>query len=368
MLRRLRLLVVLIGVAGLLLAACGDDDTSSTDTGAGDDGGSQPTVVVTTNVLGDVVEAFAGDQFEVVTIMPPGADPHEFQASAQQANQMREADAMIVNGGDYEEGLVDVIDAATDDGTPTYEAISAVGTIEFGEGGHDHEDEDHDHEGEDHADDEDHDHEGEDHAEDDDHADEDEDHAEDGDDDHEHDHEGDDPHFFTDPVRMALAVDGMADFLIDTVDGIDAEALRASADAYIDELEALDADVESALASIADERRILITNHEVFGYFADRYDFEVVGTVIPSGSTADGADAGALAELAELIEAEGVPAIFADTSSSNELADTLAAEVGGDVAVVELFTESLGEAESGGATYLEMVRTNAERIAAALAG
>ena len=111
----------------------------------------------------------------------------------------------------------------------------------------------------------------------------------------------------------------------------------------------------------------MITNHEVFGYFADRYGFEVVGSIIPSGSTSDAASAGALADLAELIEQEGVPAIFADVSASDELAQTLAGEVG-DVAVVELFTESLGSVDSGGGTYLEMVRSNVDRIVSALGG
>ncbi|MCB0972650.1 MAG: zinc ABC transporter substrate-binding protein, partial [Acidimicrobiales bacterium] len=143
------------------------------------------------------------------------------------------------------------------------------------------------------------------------------------------------------------------------------DALEAGADDYIAELEALDAEVDTTLDPIAEGDRVLVTNHEVFGYFADRYDFEVVGTVIPTGSTADGASAGELADLAEVIEAEGVPAIFADTSSSDELADTLADEVG-DIEVVELYSESLGDEDSDGATYLQMVQTNADRIAAAL--
>ncbi len=164
---------------------------------------------------------------------------------------------------------------------------------------------------------------------------------------------------------MAVAADGIAAFLIATVDGIDGDALRSSADAYIGELNALDAEVTETLSGISDEQRVLVTNHEVFGYFADNYGFEVVGTVIPSGSTADGASAQALAELAEVIEHEGVPAIFGDTSSSNELVETLAAEVG-DIEIVELFSESLGDTDSEGGTYLEMVRTNASRIAAAL--
>ena len=141
--------------------------------------------------------------------------------------------------------------------------------------------------------------------------------------------------------------------------------MRANTDAYVAELNALDEELSVAFADLSDEQRVLVTNHEVFGYFADRYDFEVVGTVIPSGST-DGADAQALAELAEIIEDEGVPAIFADTSSSDELAQTLADEVG-DIDVIELFSESLGDESSGGATYVEMVGTNADRILAALA-
>jgi zinc/manganese transport system substrate-binding protein len=166
---------------------------------------------------------------------------------------------------------------------------------------------------------------------------------------------------------MAVAADGIAAFLIANVDGVDATALEANAASYIARLESLDAEVEALLVPIPSGRRVLVTNHEVFGYFADRYGFEVAGTIIPSGSTADGANAQALVELAELIEHEGVPAIFADTSSSGELASTLADEVG-DIAVVDLFSESLGSDDSDGATYLDMVRTNAERIADALSG
>ena len=368
--RRVRSLFLFVGLTGLLLAACGDDDTS---VGSGEvaGGGDRPTVVATTTILGDVLENIAGDQVDVVTIMPVGADPHSFQASAQQANEMREADALIVNGAGFEEGLLDVIDAATDDGTPTFEAISAVEAVEYSDDGHSHDEEhsDEEHSDEEHSDEE---HSDEEHS-DEEHSDEehsDEDHSGDDDDDdhgHGHDHEGEDPHFFTDPSRMAESADAMADFLIENVENVDADALRASADDYIGQLEALDADVEGLLADIPEEQRVLITNHEVFGYFADRYGFEVVGTVIPSGSTAAGASAGALADLAEVIEEEGVPAIFADTSSSNELADTLAEEVGGEVQVVELFSESLGDDASGGATYVEMIRANAERIAGALA-
>ena len=136
--------------------------------------------------------------------------------------------------------------------------------------------------------------------------------------------------------------------------------------AYLDALEALDAEVEALVATVPPDDRLLVTNHEVFGYFADRYDFEVVGAIIPGGSTLAEPSAAELADLVRQIDERGVPAMFAETSSPTRLAEALAAE-GADVEVVELYSESLGEPGSPGDTYLGMVRTNAERIAAALA-
>ena len=170
-----KLLSVLLALT-MLAAACGDDDGTAAS-------GDLPTVVVTTNILGDVVTELTGGAVEVVTIMPVGADPHDFQASAQQVDAMRNADVLIVNGGSFEEGLLDVIEGAESDGVSVYEAMSVVSTIEFGEGGHGGHDDHDDHEG--HNDHDDHDdHEG--HEGDDDHDDHD-DHE--GDEDHD-DHEG----------------------------------------------------------------------------------------------------------------------------------------------------------------------------------
>jgi len=81
---------------------------------------------------------------------------------------------------------------------------------------------------------------------------------------------------------------------------------------------------------VDDDCRVLVTNHEVFGYFTERYDFEVIGTVIPSITTNADASIAEIEELAELIDAEGVPAIFDESSSSAQLAEALAE---GDVEV-----------------------------------
>jgi zinc/manganese transport system substrate-binding protein len=313
-------LLVAVVVVPLALAGCGSDDASA------DDG--RPTIVVTTSILGDVVRELVGDAAVVEVVMPAGADPHDFQPSAQQVNAMRSADALVTNGGAFEAGLEPTIEAAGAD-VPTVAALDLVDVLAF-DGG-----DGHGHGGE---------------AED------------DG-----HDHDGDDPHFFTDPDRVADAAEGIAGFLADEVPALATDEVADTAAAYIDELRDLASEVEDTLAPIPAERRVIITNHEVFGYFADRYDFVVVGAVVPGGGTGAEPSAGELDELAHLIETEDVPAIFADASSPARLAEALADEVGGEVQVVPLFTEALGAEGSGADTYVALVRTNADRIAEALA-
>lgn len=303
--RRLPLIAVVVA-AGMAVAACGDGD------GAAD--GGPPTIAVTTPLLGDVVAGLTGDLADVEVIMPPGADPHEFQPSARQVVAARDADLVVANGGGFEPGLEDTVTGAGDDGTPVFEALDHVTPLPG-----------------------------------------------DGPD------EDVDPHFFTDPARMAEAADALARVLADEVPALDTDEFREHAAGYVAELRALDAEIETTLAGVPPERRKLVTNHDVFAYFADRYGFEVVGAVIPSTTTQAQPSAGGLDELAATVVAEGVPAIFADTSSPAELADALAGEVGGDVEVVELYSESPGPEGSGADTYPGMMRTDAARIAAALA-
>lgn len=302
--RRLPLIAV-VAAAGLLAAACGDDDGAA--------GGGHATIAVTTPLLGNVVAGLTGDLAEVEVIMPPGADPHEFQPSARQVAAARDADLVVANGGGFEPGLEDTVSGAADDGTPVFEALDHVTPLP-------------------------------------------------GD-----DPEGVDPHFFTDPARMAEAAEALAGVLVDEVPVLDTDEFHQHAAGYVAELRALDAEIEATLGAVPPERRKLVTNHDVFAYFADRYGFEVVGAVIPSTTTQSQPSAGRLDELAATVVAEGVPAIFADTSSPAELADALADEVGGDVEVVELYSESPGPEGSGADTYPGMMRTDAARIAAALA-
>jgi zinc/manganese transport system substrate-binding protein len=164
---------------------------------------------------------------------------------------------------------------------------------------------------------------------------------------------------------MVDVVDAIEDALVE-VDGIDADAIHANADTYRAELADLDSEMADAFAAIPENRRALVTNHHVFGYLAERFDFAVIGAVIPSGTTLAAPSAADLRDLATAIEDAGVPTIFAESSQPDRLVQVLASETGIDVQVVELFTESLAEPGESADTYLSMMRENTARIAQGL--
>ena len=174
-----------------------------------------------------------------------------------------------------------------------------------------------------------------------------------------------DPHFWTDPSLIDAGLDALELRLAD-IAGIDGDTLAANIDAYRSELDELQDSIEQAVAEVPEQRRVLVTNHEVFGYYAARFGFEVVGTVIPSLSTDAEPSAAGLETLAETIRAKNVPVIFGETTQSTQVAEALADEVGNDVEIVELFSESLGDEGSGAETYLTMMTTNTVLITAAL--
>jgi len=144
----------------------------------------------------------------------------------------------------------------------------------------------------------------------------------------------------------------------------------ARADAYVEELMEVHEEMEAMFATIPDANRQLVTNHDALGYLAVRYDFEVLGTVIPGSSTQADADPRGFSELIATVEEADVPAVFAENTDSTVLAEQLASEVIGrgdlDIEVVRIYTDALGEEGSGAETYLGLLRTTAELITDAL--
>jgi zinc/manganese transport system substrate-binding protein len=310
--------------AGLAVAGCGTTGTveDSTDTAQDTSGGGVAfgTTTMLGSVVGDIMECAGGT---AETLMPIGADPHDFSASSEQVAALVDADLVVANGLGLEEGLSDALAGAEADGAAVMEVAPMVNPIEFGAGVHSHE------EGEEHA----------------------------------HEHGSMDPHFWHDAARMAEASEMIAAELAEvTGDDVFATCGTEVHDALID----TDEQVRDILAAIPAEKRVLVTDHEAFGYFADAYDFKVAGVVIPGGSTLAEPSSAELAELVEVIQAEGVPAIFSNTANISALVDAVAAEAGTQVEVVELYVGSLGAKGSGADTYTGMVTTNAQLIADAL--
>ena len=365
-------LIAVVAVAVLGAAACsGDPAPEPPGVGA-----ETPTILATTSIWADVVANVACDGLAVVeTIIPVGSDPHGYEPSLQDTERMTNASLIVANGLTLEGRLQDTLDAVAASGTVVLEFAAEMDPIPFeddheDEGHDEHEDEGHDEhdehedEGHDEHDDEGHeDHEDEGHDEHDDEGHEDEGHDEHDDEGHghhDHAHGAEDPHVWFDPHRVAEALPVLAQALTAHA-GLDPAAVEACVNSYRAELEAVDAEVAAKVAQLPPESRKLVTNHDAFAYFAARYGFEVIGTVIPSLSSMAEANPAGLEELAEIIEHEGIKAIFAEVQHSGDEIEALADRIGG-VEVVTLYTGSLGPPGSGAETYTGYLRTNTDLI------
>lgn len=305
--------LTLLGVSVLVLGltACSSSGDSEPDS-------SGLRVIATTSIIGDVVSGVVGNNAEVRVLIPSGTDPHDFQPSARDVVALSEADLVFVNGLGLEAGLEDVFASADADGATIFALGPRLDPIGFG-GASCNPD------------------------------------VESG--------VTCDPHVWMDPLRMGEAASLVARQMLDLDDSIDWAAAALS---YQEGMAAADIEITSTLGGIPLEDRVLVTNHDSLGYFAHRYGFEVVGTVIPGGSTLADPSSEELAALVDIIRVTGTPAIFAETIESTALAETVAAEAGESIVVVELFTGSLGGPGTGAETLAGMLVTNAGRIAQSL--
>ena len=265
-------------------------------------------VVATTSIVGDIAAGVVGDEGDVEVLIPIGVDAHDFSPSSQQASLLATADLVLANGLGLEAGLEDVLASVADDGVQVLELAPLVEPIEFRDGG------------------------------------------------------ALDPHFWMDPMRVGDAALAVAEAL----DAHHPGGWQERAASYVAGMDATDQEIEGMLSSVPRDQREMVTNHEAFGYFADRYGFETIGVVIPGGSTLAEPSSAELADLVRVMEQSGTNVIFAETTQPTTLAEAVAAELGDDVEVVELFTESLGGPGSGAETLAEMLLTNAGRISEAL--
>jgi zinc/manganese transport system substrate-binding protein len=303
-LRSARRAVVATAAGLLALGACGDGSKDASGagsaTGTATDAGY---IVATTGIWADIAGRVACDgSIDIRTIVPAGGDPHSFEPSLRDREVLDGALLVVTNGLGLEETLADTLDAVADGGVPVFAVGDHVDTL------------------------------------------------------------GDDPHIWFDPTRVADALPALGDALVAA--GAERATIDECVTAAQGDLRALDEEVTAILADVPAAARILVTNHDALGYFADRYGFTILGSVLPSTSTLTEASPGQLEDLGEAIEEEGVPAIFTERLGTSTDAEALADRLG--VEVVELYSDALGQPGTGAETYDGLLRTDASAIAAAL--
>jgi zinc/manganese transport system substrate-binding protein len=286
-----------------LLAACSASEPESS---------ARPNIVVTYSVLGSVVLDLVGDAADVTILIPDGQDPHDYQPSARDIESINNADIVVSNGLDFEEGLEDVLASAIDNGVSVYMVGENITVREPNE--------DLAEEG---------------HAEDDGHA-----------------HGAGDPHLWLSPLSFTEALPSLTT-AINEATGLSIDETTA-----LDQLTQLDDEITEVIGGISS--CVLVSGHDEMGYFADRYGCTVIGAIIPSFSTTSEATAKQIADLKVLATSNNVKAVFTGLGTPTEVSEQLASELG--IAAVSLSTHYL----NGAANYREFMLNLANQIAEAL--
>lgn len=305
---------ILVSFLALLIAGCRAAPAPMTAVTAGSGSGSEPRVLAIETFLADIAQNVAGDRVKVEALIPIGVDPHNFEPAPSDVRKIADSDVLIVNGAGLESFLGRLLQN-TGGQRQIIEASKGLSSRQPREAGAGSANEV-------------------------------------------------DPHFWLDPVLAITYVENIRDGLIQA-DPAGRETYARGADSYIAKLRDLDAWIADQVKQIPPERRILVTNHEEFGYFADRYGFKIVGAIIPSITTGASPSARELADLAGKIKASGAPAIFLEVAANPQLADQLARETGVKV-VTGLFTHSLTPPDGKAPDYIQMMRQNTTVIANAL--
>ena len=364
---------LLAGVA-LIAAACGGDesDEASAPTSAATATEAAATdgplsIVASTTIIADIVGQVAGDRAEVVSTVPSGADPHTFTLAPSDIRRATDADLVVIVGANLSAIEDDLADSASGsvlvltegmDLRPFPEGLAHEDDHGDEEGHGDEEAEDEDHHGDEEAEEGDHgdeeaedeDHHGDEEGEEDDHGDEE---GEDRGD--EHGHGEFDPHFWMDIDFVIQAVEAIRDELTH-LDPDGAGYYRDQAAAYIEELRELDEEIAEMLSALPESRRYLVTFHDAFGYFADRYGLTILGFVVEGPE--EEPSASAITELVESIRELEIPFIFTEPQFSARVIEQIASDTGASVRTIP--SGALGEDFP---TYVEFLRAIARGIA-----
>ena len=322
--------IAAVAATATVLAGCGSGDGDAVQAGSAASGGTPLAVVATTPEVADFVRNIGGSDVSVTQIIKPNVDPHDFEPTPADIQAIASAKVVVKSGVGLEEWLDRTIEAAGFQGA----VVDSSQGVKLREGGH------HEEEGEEHAEEE-----GEEHAE-------------------EHD-----PHIWHNPQNAKIMVTNIEKGLA-AADAGKAGAFAKNLSTYAAQIDKLDADNEAAFAKLPAADRKLVTNHDAFGYYVDRYKLEFVGSVIPSLDTSAELSAKQLSDLVAKIKSTGTKAIFTESSLPPKTAEAIAKQAGVKVIGGEdaLFGDSLGEPGTPEGTYLGAERHNTEVIVSALGG
>ena len=276
--------------------------------GSGTDENVHLTVVATTTQLADFTRNVAGDRVRVVGLLSPNRDPHDYEPAPSDIADVSKA-ALVISNGVGLDDWIDGLMASANGATPRIDASEGIrlrpgdGTSPLG-----------------------------------------------------------DPHIWFDPRNAEHIVAAIRDALI-RVDRAGEAGYRTRATAYIGTLRALDREVAALIDAVPPSKRTLVTNHDAFGYFADRYAIRIVGAAIDSLSTSAEPNARDLARLASTIRAEHVAVVFAEESVDPKFERALARDASVRVGP-KLYGDTLADSDQPAGTYVGMMRTNAERLVA----
>jgi ABC-type Zn uptake system ZnuABC Zn-binding protein ZnuA len=310
------------GITGaLVVAACGgDNSTSSSASTTGGTGSTGSTasapakvvnVVTTTTQITDFVGNIGGDQVKIYAVLKANVDPHDYEPTPADLDAIANADAIVKNGVGLEKWFDDTIKSASPKGA-VVDASQGV-TIHPGD-----------------------------------------DEEPDG-----------DPHIWHNPQNAKLMVANIAK-AFEVADPAATPTFEKNLAAYSAQLDALDADIKAQIATLANKK--LVTNHDAFGYYVDHFGLEFVGSVIPSFDTQAELSPGDINDLVAKIKAQGVKAVFSESSLPPKTAEAIASEAGVKVVDGEdaLYGDTLGPGGSEGDTYLKMEEHNTKEIVANL--
>ncbi|PWK75471.1 zinc ABC transporter substrate-binding protein AztC [Aminobacter sp. AP02] len=278
-------------------------------------------VVASFSIIGDFAQNVGGDRIELTTLVGPDGDAHVYEPSPADAVKMSKADVVLVNGLQFEGFLQRLVEASATKAA-VVELTKGVEPIKMKE---EHE------------------------------------HAAGGD----HHHHGDlDPHAFQSIANAKIYVKNIADAFC-TADAAGCDSYKANASAYTAKLDATEAEVKAAVASIPREKRTIITSHDAFGYLEAAYGVTVLA---PEGiSTEAEASAADVAALISQVRGDKASAIFVENITNPRLIEQISAETGVKVGGT-LYSDALSKADGPAATYIDMMKANIATIKGAILG